>query len=172
MVHNRQRYGLFACSGILYNHESPLRPPQFVTRKVCLAAASIKLGLTDSLEMGNLDAKRDWGFAGDYAEAMWRILQVDEPEDYVIGTGHLHSVRELVATAFDCVGLDWTRYVAVNPELLRQDEHFQLVANPTKAKRNLGWEPQVSFEEIVPEMVKKDLERLQNGAMAPIARDL
>ncbi|MFN6483990.1 MULTISPECIES: GDP-mannose 4,6-dehydratase [unclassified Nostoc] len=165
MVHHRQRYGLFACSGILYNHESPLRPPQFVTRKVSLAAASIKLGLTDTLEMGNLDAKRDWGFAGDYAEAMWRMLQVDEPEEYVIGTGKLHSVKDLVSTAFESVGLDWTQYVVINTSLLRQDEHFQLVANPSKAKINLGWEPQVSFEELLEKMVKTDLERLQSGAL-------
>ncbi|MHC5596666.1 MAG: GDP-mannose 4,6-dehydratase [Nostoc sp.] len=170
MVHHRQHYGLFACSGILYNHESPLRPPQFVTRKVSLAAASIKLGLTDTLEMGNLDAKRDWGFAGDYVEAMWLMLQVDEPEEYVIGTGKLHSVRDLVATAFESVGLDWTHHVVHNTSLLRKDEHFHLVANPSKAKRNLGWEPQVSFEEILEKMVKADLERLQSGAFAPLPR--
>ncbi|MDM9584654.1 GDP-mannose 4,6-dehydratase [Nostoc sp. GT001] len=165
MVHHRQRYGLFACSGILYNHESPLRPPQFVTRKVSLAAASIKLGLTDTLEMGNLDAKRDWGFAGDYVEAMWLMLQIDEPEEYVIGTGKLHSVRDLVATAFESVGLDWKQHVVLNTDFLRQDEHFELVANPSKAKRNLGWEPQVSFEELLEKMVKTDLERLQSGAL-------
>lgn len=169
MVHHRQRYGLFACSGILYNHESPRRPPQFVTRKVTLAAAAIKLGLSERLEMGNLDAKRDWGYAGDYVEAMWRMLQADEPEDYAIGTGQLHSVKELVATAFECVGLDWTRYVVVNPNLLRPDEHFQLVANPTKAKKQLLWEPQVSFEQLLEKMVLKDLERVQNGTIAPNA---
>jgi GDPmannose 4,6-dehydratase len=167
MVHHRQRYGLFACSGILYNHESPLRAPQFVTRKVSLAAASIKLGLADKLEMGNLDAKRDWGFAGDYVEAMWRMLQADQPEEYVIGTGELHTVRDLVACAFECVGLDWTRYVSINPQLLRPDEHFQLVANPAKARCNLGWEIQVSFEELIEQMVKTDLEQLKTGAIAP-----
>ncbi|MDZ8033758.1 GDP-mannose 4,6-dehydratase [Nostoc sp. DedSLP04] len=170
MVHHRQRYGLFACSGILYNHESPLRAPGFVTRKVSLGAASIKLGLTDTLEMGNLDAKRDWGFAGDYVEAMWRMLQIDEPEEYVIGTGKLHSVRDLVATAFESVGLNWKQYVVLNTSLLRQDEHFQLVANPSKAKKNLGWEPQVSFEELLEKMVKTDLERLQSGAIAPLSQ--
>jgi GDPmannose 4,6-dehydratase len=169
MVHHRQRYGLFACSGILYNHESPLRGSQFVTRKISLAVASIKLGLANSLEMGNLNARRDWGFAGDYVDAMWRMLQVDEPEEYVIGTGHLHSVEELVSTAFDCVGLDWQKYVVVNPQLLRQDEHFQLVANPTKAKSKLGWEPLVSFEELLEKMVKTDLERLHNGTVAPVS---
>ncbi len=169
MVHHRQRYGLFACSGILYNHESPRRPPQFVTRKVCLAAAAIKLGLSETIEMGNLDAKRDWGYAGDYVEAMWRMLQVDLPEDYAIGTGELHSVRELVAAAFECVGLDWTRYVMVEPKLFRADEHFQLVANPAKAKNNLKWEPQVSFEALIEKMVLKDLERLENGTITPAA---
>jgi GDPmannose 4,6-dehydratase len=167
MVHHRQRYGLFACSGILYNHESPLRPPQFVTRKVSLAVAAIKLGLTNSLEMGNLDAKRDWGFAGDYVEAMWRMLQVDEPEEFVIGSGKLHSVRELVSTAFACVELDWEKYIVINTSLLRTDEHFQLVANPNKAKNKLGWEPQVSFEQLLEKMVKTDLAQLQTGDIQP-----
>jgi GDPmannose 4,6-dehydratase len=170
MVHHRQRYGWFACSGILYNHESPRRPPNFVTRKVSLAAASIKLGLSDRLEMGNLDAKRDWGYAGDHVEAMWRMLQADEPEDYVIGTGQLHSVRELVAAAFECVGLDWTRYIVVDPKFLRSDEHFYLVANPEKAKRQLNWEPQVSFEGLVEKMVLKDLERLQSAEVPSIVQ--
>ncbi|MEA5567131.1 GDP-mannose 4,6-dehydratase [Anabaena sp. UHCC 0399] len=169
MVHHRQRYGLFACSGILYNHESPLRPQQFVTRKVSLAAASIKLGLADKLEMGSLDAKRDWGFAGDYVKAMWLMLQVDEPEEYVIGTGKLHSVRELVSIAFECVGLNWQNHVVINPNLLRTDEHFQLVANPTKAKKNLGWEGQISFEKLLEQMVQTDIERLQNGKIAEVS---
>lgn len=164
MVHHRQRYGLFACSEILYNHESLLRPPQFVTGKVSLAVASIKLGLINTLEMGNLDAKRDWGFAGDYVKPMWLMLQVDQSEEYVIGTGKLHSVRDLVATAFESVGLDWTHYVVQNTSLVRRNEHFHLVANRSKAKRNLGWEPQVSFEKLLEKMVKTDLERLQSGA--------
>jgi GDPmannose 4,6-dehydratase len=168
MVHHRQRYKLFACSGILYNHESSLRPPNFVTRKVSLAVAAIKLGLSDRLEIGNLQAKRDWGFAGDYVEAMWCMLQAETPEDYVIGTGQLHSVKDLVATAFECVDLDWNQYVSVDPKLLRPDEHFQLVANPTKAKQNLNWQPQVSFFELIQEMVLKDLERLKTGAISPI----
>jgi GDPmannose 4,6-dehydratase len=167
MVHHRQRYNLFACSGILYNHESPLRPPNFVTRKVCLAAASIKLGLSDRLHMGNLQAKRDWGFAGDHVDAMWRMLQADTPEDYVIGTGHLHSVQDMVETAFSCVDLDWTQYVSVDPTLIRPDEHFHLVANPTKARQNLGWQPRVSFPALIEEMVLNDLERLKTGAIAP-----
>ncbi|MBD2057377.1 GDP-mannose 4,6-dehydratase [Oculatella sp. FACHB-28] len=169
MVHHRQRYGLFACSGILYNHESPLRPPNFVTRKVALAVASIKLGLSDRLEMGNLQAKRDWGYAGDHVEAMWRMLQAKTPEDYVIGTGQLHSVEQLVAAAFACVDLNWAEYVNVDPKLIRTDEHFHLVANPAKAKQNLNWQPQVSFEALIQEMVLKDLERLKSGAVTPAA---
>ncbi|MGB5968927.1 MAG: GDP-mannose 4,6-dehydratase [Spirulinaceae cyanobacterium] len=168
MVHHRQRYGLFACSGILFNHESPLRPPAFVTRKVTLAAAAIKLGLSTSLEMGSLEAKRDWGYAGDHVDAMWRMLQADEPEDYVIGTGKLHSVKDLVAAAFQCLDLNWEEYVVINPKFLRPDEHFQLVANPTKAKQNLRWEPQVSFEALIKKMVLKDLERLKTGSIQPV----
>jgi len=160
MVHHRDRYGLFACSGILYNHESPRRPPQFVTRKISLAAAAIKLGLRDRLSIGNLEAKRDWGFAGDHVEAMWRMLQADEAEDYVIGTGKLHTVRDLVSAAFSCVGLDWQKYVETDPELIREDEHFQLVADPSKAMRNLDWKPQVSFEQLIETMVQADLNRL------------
>ncbi|MEL6813849.1 MAG: GDP-mannose 4,6-dehydratase [Cyanobacteria bacterium J06598_3] len=166
MVHHRDRYGLFACSGILYNHESPRRPPQFVTRKISLAAAAIKLGQKSKLSMGNLEAKRDWGFAGDHVEAMWRMLQADTAEDYVIGTGRLHTVQQLVEAAFSCVGLDWQQYVETDPGLIREDEHFQLVANPTKAKQNLGWEPQVSFEQLVETMVKADLKRLEAGTIA------
>lgn len=168
MVHHRDRYNLFACSGILYNHESPRRPPQFVTRKISLAAAAIKLGLRDRFSIGNLNAKRDWGFAGDHVEAMWRMLQADTAEDYVIGTGLLHTVRDLVAAAFSCVDLDWQKYVETDPGLMREDEHFQLVADPTKAKQNLGWEPQVSFEQLVEKMVQADLDRLKVGAIAPV----
>jgi GDPmannose 4,6-dehydratase len=170
MVHHREQYNWFACSGILYNHESPRRPPQFVTRKVTLAAASIKLGLSDRLSMGNLEAKRDWGFAGDYVEAMWRMLQADSPEDYVIGTGVLHSVKDLVEAAFESVGLDWRKYVDVDPQLLRRDEHFQLVADPTKANTLLQWRPQVGFEQLVETMVHADLQRLQAGLTAPVAQ--
>lgn len=162
MVHQREHHGLFACSGILYNHESPRRPPQFVTRKVSLAAASIKLGRSQKLQMGNLSARRDWGYAGDYVDAMWRMLQGDTPEDYVIGTGQLHSVEDLVATAFACVDLDWQQYVEVDTTLVRRDEHFQLVADPTKAKTQLDWQPQVSFEVLIERMVQTDLARLQS----------
>ncbi|MEM8503287.1 MAG: GDP-mannose 4,6-dehydratase [Cyanobacteria bacterium P01_D01_bin.1] len=167
MVHHRERYGLFACSGILYNHESPRRPPQFVTRKISMAAAAIKLGLRDRLSIGNLDAKRDWGFAGDHVEAMWRMLQADVAEDYVIGTGRLHTVRDLVATAFECVNLDWQKYVETDPNLVRSDEHFQLVADPSKARQNLGWEPKVSFEELISAMVQADLKYLEAGVLVP-----
>lgn len=168
MVHHRERYGLFACSGILYNHESPRRPPQFVTRKISLAAAAIKLGLRDHLSIGNLQAKRDWGFAGDHVEAMWRMLQAEKAEDYVIGTGVLHTVQDLVAAAFDCVGLDWQKYIETDPNLVREDEHFQLVADPSKAKKNLDWVPQVSFEELIKTMVETDLKRLEAGSVAPM----
>lgn len=168
MVHHRERYGLFACSGILYNHESPRRPPQFVTRKISLAAAAIKLGLRDRLSIGNLQAKRDWGFAGDHVEAMWRMLQAEKAEDYVIGTGVLHTVQDLVAAAFDCVGLDWQKYIETDPNLVREDEHFQLVADPSKAKKNLDWVPQVSFEELIKTMVETDLKRLEAGSVAPM----
>lgn len=167
MVHHRDRYGLFACSGILFNHESPRRPPRFVTRKITLAAAAIKLGLRDRLSIGNLTARRDWGFAGDHVEAMWRMLQAETPEDYVIGTGVLHTVEDLVAAAFDCVDLDWQKYVKTDPDLVREDEHFQLVADPTKAKQNLDWQPQVSFEQLIETMVKKDLQRLEAGQISP-----
>ena len=168
MTHHREQYNLFACSGILYNHESPRRPPQFVTRKVTLAAAGIKLGLMDKLSMGNLDAKRDWGFAGDYVEVMWRMLQADTPKDYVIGTGVLHSVKDLVEMAFNSVNLDWQKYVEVNTTLLRRDEHFQLVANPSKAQNDLHWSPQVTFEQLIENMVQTDLQRLQSGQVALI----
>ena len=166
MTHHREQYNLFACSGILYNHESPRRPPQFVTRKVTLAAAGIKLGLMNKLSMGNLDAKRDWGFAGDYVEVMWRMLQTDTPQDYVIGTGVLHSVKDLVEMAFNSVNLDWQKYVEVNTTLLRRDEHFQLVADPSNANNDLHWSPQVTFEQLIENMVQIDLQRLQSGQVA------
>ncbi len=167
MVHHRERYGLFACSGILFNHESPRRPPQFVTRKISLAAAAIKLGLRDRFSIGNLQAKRDWGFAGDHVEAMWRMLQADKAEDYVIGTGVLHTVEDLVTTAFSCVGLDWQKYVETDPTLVRVDEHFQLVGNPAKAKEHLGWQPKVSFEQLISTMVTTDIRRLKAGEITP-----
>jgi GDPmannose 4,6-dehydratase len=159
----RHRYGLHASSGILYNHESPRRALDFVTRKVCHAAASISLGLQHELEIGNLDARRDWGFAGDHVRAMWLMLQQDEPEDYVIATGGTHSVRELVEHAFRRVGLDWEPYVRVDESLKRgKAELHDLVGNPTKARERLDWTPTVDFEGLVHLLVDSDLERLRS----------
>jgi GDPmannose 4,6-dehydratase len=167
----RRRYGLHASSGILYNHESPRRPLDFVTRKVANAAAGIKLGLQGELWLGNLDARRDWGFAGDYVRAMWLMLQQDEPGDYVIATGEAHSVRELVTTAFEHVGLDAEEYVHLDSSLERgKAELHDLVGDPTKARERLGWEPTVSFEELVRLLVDSDLERLAEDAPAEAER--
>ena len=140
-VNYRESFGLFACSGILFNHESPRRGLEFVTRKVTDGVARIKLGLTDRLTLGNLDAKRDWGFAGDYVEAMWLMLQQDEPDDFVISTGETHSVRDMVEVAFDRVGLDWTAHVEIDPALVRPAEVDLLVGDSSKAKHKLGWSP-------------------------------
>lgn len=159
-VNYRESYGIYAVSGILFNHESPRRGIEFVTRKVSDGVARIKLGLASELRLGNLDARRDWGFAGDYVDAMWRMLQQPDAEDYVIGTGTTHSVRELVQAAFGHVGLDWEKYVVVDPRFIRPAEVDLLQADPSKAKAKLGWEPQVSFEELVAMMVEADLERL------------
>jgi GDPmannose 4,6-dehydratase len=156
-VNYRESYGLFACCGILFNHESPRRGPEFVTRKISLAAARIKLGLARKLELGNLDAQRDWGFAGDYVDAMWRMLQRDQPTDYVIATGRQHSVRQFVEIAFDEVGLDWKEHVAVDPQLLRPAEIDRLVGDASKARAELGWTPTVDFEALVRMMVRADL---------------
>jgi len=159
-VNYRESYGLYAVSGILFNHESPRRGIEFVTRKISDGVARIKLGLATQLKLGNLDAKRDWGFAGDYVEAMWRMLQRPEPRDYVIGTGVTHSVRELVELAFEHVGLDWREHVVIDQAHLRPAEVDLLIADPSKAKAELGWEPTVSFAELVRMMVDADLERL------------
>jgi GDPmannose 4,6-dehydratase len=159
-VNYRESYALYAVSGILFNHESPRRGIEFVTRKVTDGVARIKLGLTDSLRLGNLDARRDWGFAGDYVEAMWRMLQQPSPTDYVIGTGETHSVRDLVDTAFRHVGLDWRKHVKTDPKFMRPAEVDLLQADASKAKRELGWTPTVKFEELVALMVDADLERL------------
>jgi GDPmannose 4,6-dehydratase len=162
-VNYRESYDLFACSGILFNHESPRRGLEFVTRKVTHAAAAIKLGLQDELRLGNLDAMRDWGFAKDYVEAMWLMLQQDRPEDYVIATGESHTVRRLVELAFDHVGLDPDQYVRTDPTLMRPAEVEHLIGDPGKAKQQLGWEPRTSFEELVRLMVDADLELLASG---------
>ena len=157
----RENYGLFACSGILYNHESPRRSPYFVTRKITLAAARIKLGLAGELRLGNLDARRDWGFAGDYIRAMWLMLQQPQSDDYVLATGETHSVRELCEEAFSHVGLDYREYVVLEAENFRPPETAQLVGNPAKAHRVLGWTREVSFRDLVRTMVDADLDALR-----------
>jgi GDPmannose 4,6-dehydratase len=159
-VNYRESYGLFAVSGILFNHESPRRGLEFVTRKVTQGVAAIKLGLTDQLALGNLDASRDWGFAGDYVRAMWMMLQQDQADDYVIATGISHSVKQLVEIAFGHAGLDWQKYVRTDPSLLRPAEVDHLIGDASKAKRVLGWEPTVTFERLIAMMVDEDLARL------------
>jgi GDPmannose 4,6-dehydratase len=157
----RENYGLFTCSGILYNHESPRRSPDFVTRKITRAAAMIKLGLSKELRLGNLDARRDWGYAGDYVRAMWLMLQQPHPDDYVLATGETHSVRELCEEAFSHLGLDYRDYVVLAAESFRAPETAQLVGNPGKAHRVLGWKREVSFRDFVRMMVDADLEALR-----------
>jgi GDPmannose 4,6-dehydratase len=158
-VNYRESYDLFAASGILFNHESPRRGLEFVTRKVTDGVARIKLGLADSLSLGNLDAQRDWGFAGDYVRAMWLMLQQDKPGDYVIATGVSHSVQELVQTAFEHVGLDWREHVKTDPRFLRPAEVDHLIGDSSKAREQLGWQPKVDFTGLVTMMVDADLER-------------
>ena len=162
-VNYRESYGLFACSGILFNHESPRRGLEFVTRKVTDGVARIKLGLADSLSLGNLDAQRDWGFAGDYVRAMWLMLQQAHADDYVIATGVSHSVRNLVETAFGRVGLDWQKHVRLDPNLIRPSEVDRLIGDASKARNVLGWTPSVPFRELVNMMVDADLERLASA---------
>jgi GDPmannose 4,6-dehydratase len=159
-VNYRESYDLYACSGILFNHESERRGLEFVTRKITWHAAAIKHGKRDALSLGNLDARRDWGYAKDYVEAMWLMLQQDEPDDYVIATGVTNTVRRCVEVAFDEVGLDWESYVRVDDSLKRPAEVDLLVGDPSKAKRVLGWEPRTSFEELIRLMVRSDLELL------------
>ena len=160
-VNYRESYDLFACSGILFNHESPRRGIEFVTRKVTNGAAMIKLGLEKELRLGNLDAKRDWGFAGDYVKAMWLMLQQEKPDDYVIATGETHTVEKLVKVAFDAVELDWEKYVVIDEKFVRPAEVDLLIGDPKKAKKALGWEPEVSFEQMIEMMVESDLKRLK-----------
>ena len=166
-VNYRESYGLFAVSGILFNHEGPRRGLEFVTRKISDGVARIKLGLADELRLGNLDAKRDWGYVGDYVEAMWLMLQAEEPGDYVIATGEEHSVREFVEIAFEHAGLDVEKHVVVDPEFLRPAEVDHLVGDATRAREKLGWEPRVSFRELAEMMVDADLERLTASATRP-----
>jgi len=165
-VNYRESYGLFAVSGMLFNHESPRRGLEFVTRKVSDGAARIKLGLADTLSIGNLEAHRDWGFAGDYVLAMWMMLQQDRADDYVIATGVSHSVRELVEVAFTCAGLDWQKHVRVDPALLRPAEVEHLLGDASKARAQLGWTPGVNFRQLVEMMVDADVVRLSAAAPA------
>ena len=165
-VNYRESYGMYAVSGILFNHESPRRGLEFVTRKVTDGAARIKLGLAGELRLGNLDAQRDWGFAGDYVRAMHLMLQPDQPDDYVVATGETHTVQRLVELAFGAVGLDWREHVSLDPRFMRPAEVDLLVGDPSKAKRELGWEPEVGFEALVSMMVDADLERHRAAASA------
>ena len=162
-VNYRESYDLFACSGILFNHESPRRGPEFVTRKISQSVAQIRLGLADELRLGNLDAKRDWGFAGDYVKAMWLMLQQPEPDDYVVGSGETHSVAEFVQIAFGHVGLDWQKHVVSDPTFYRPAEVEILLADARKARETLGWHPETKFEDLVVEMVDADLARLERN---------
>jgi GDPmannose 4,6-dehydratase len=156
-VNYRESYGMFACNGILFNHESPRRGETFVTRKITRAATRIKEGLQEKLYLGNLEAKRDWGFAGDYVDAMWRMLQQDSPEDYVVATGETHSVREFLDEVFGLLGLDWKKYVQVDPRYFRPAEVDLLLGDPGKAKRQLKWEPKVTFKALAKMMTECDL---------------
>jgi len=160
-VNYRESYDLFACSGILFNHESPRRGLEFVTRKVTYGAARIKLGLADELRLGNLESRRDWGYAGDYVKAMWQMLQQEEPDDYVVGTGETHAVREVCEMAFGHLGLDWQEYVVTDPQFYRPAEVDLLVSDPAKARQVLGWQPEVSFEELIHMMVDSDMAHLR-----------
>jgi GDPmannose 4,6-dehydratase len=159
-INYRESYGMHASSGILFNHESPLRGPEFVTRKISLAVARIALGLQESVSLGNIEAKRDWGFAGDYVEAMWRMLQQDHADDYVISTGETYSVQHFLDIAFNHVNIsDWEKHVFQDPKFFRPAEVDLLIGDSTKARTTLGWEPQVSFEQLVTMMIDADLER-------------
>jgi GDPmannose 4,6-dehydratase len=163
----RESYGTYACSGILFNHESPRRGLEFVTRKITHHVARIKCGLADELRLGNLTAKRDWGFAGDYVEAMWLMLQQDVPDDYVVATGETHTVQEFVEIAFDHAGLDWKKYVVIDPRFVRPAEVDLLLADPSKAKKELGWTLKVGFEKLVKMMVESDLALARKQASTP-----
>ena len=157
----RLHYGLFACSGILYNHESEWRPPQFVTRKIIMAAASIKLGKQDKLGFGALDTVRDWSYAADIVEAMWLMMNAEEPRDYVLASGTLHSIKDILDMAFDHLGLDWTQYVRIDDSFRRPTEGAPLFGDSSRARRELGWRPKITFEQMIRLMVDKDLERLR-----------
>jgi GDPmannose 4,6-dehydratase len=160
-VNYRESYNMHATSGILFNHESPRRGREFVTRKVAYTAARIKLGLSKEMRIGNLDAQRDWGFAGDYVEAMWMMLQQDTPDDYVVATGQTHTVQRLVEVAFNCLGLNWRDFAVQDPKFMRPAEVDLLIGDPSKAVKVLGWKPHVSFEQLVEMMVKSDYDKLK-----------
>ena len=168
-INYRESYGMFACATICFNHESPRRGLEFVTRKVTYQVARIKCGLADRLRMGNMDAKRDWGYAGDYVRAMWLMLQQPEPTDYVIATGKTHSVQELVETAFSSVGLDWRKYVEIDPRFLRPAEVDYLCGDASLAREKLGWQPEVAFEELIQIMVESDLQLVRSQAPSSVA---
>ncbi|MCA9674642.1 MAG: GDP-mannose 4,6-dehydratase [Myxococcales bacterium] len=163
-INYREAYGMFVSNGILFNHESPRRGETFVTRKITMAAARIRVGLQDKLYLGNLEAKRDWGFAGDYVEAMWQMLQQDTPDDFVVATGEMHSVREFLELTFRRLDLDWERHVEIDPRYLRPTEVDLLCGDPSKARRELGWSPKVSFPELVEMMVDADLRAAEREA--------
>jgi GDPmannose 4,6-dehydratase len=169
-INYRESYGIFAVSGILFNHESPRRGLEFVTRKVTHAVARIRQGLQNELRLGNLEAKRDWGFAGDYVRAMWMMLQQEQPDDYVIATGETHSVRELVEIAFQRVGLDWQQYVVQDPRFMRPAEVDLLVGDASKARQELGWEPEVGFQQLVEMMVDADMEMVARSVERGVAQ--
>jgi GDPmannose 4,6-dehydratase len=163
-INHREAFGLFACSGILFNHESPRRPEHFVTRKITLGAARIKAGLQDRLGLGNIDARRDWGFAGDYVQAMWLMLQHDRPDDYVISTGEAHSVREFGEEVFAHLGLDWSKHVFIDPNLFRPTEIESVCGDASKARRILGWQPRITFRALARMMAEHDRELVEQGA--------
>ena len=159
----RNLYGMFCCNGILYNHESERRGYEYVTRKIASSAANIKLGKIKSLKLGNLEARRDWGYAPDYVQGMWKIMQFETPQDFVIGTGITHSVRDFCEIAFKVLGLDWSKYVEVSEEYFRPSEEIELKANPEKARKLLGWRPSIDFETMVEKMVLADFNAIQSA---------
>jgi GDPmannose 4,6-dehydratase len=171
-INHRESYGLFACNGILFNHESPRRGETFVSRKITRAVARIHSGLQDKLYLGNLDAKRDWGYAPEYVEAMWRIMQLDQPDDFVVATGETHTVREFVQNAFDYAGLDWRKWVEIDPRYFRPTEVDTLLGDASKARRVLGWKPNVKFEQLVRIMVDADMQSLQDQLQGRPARQV
>jgi GDPmannose 4,6-dehydratase len=171
-VNYRESYGIFACNGILFNHESPRRGETFVSRKITRAVARILCGLQNKLYLGNLDAKRDWGYTPEYVEAMWRMMQLEQPDDFVVATGETHTVREFVQSAFTHVGLDWEKWVEIDPRYFRPTEVDLLLGDSSKARRLLGWEPKVKFEQLVRLMVDADVQLLQDQLQGRSARQV